>query len=166
MNKKNAMIASIILNVMLLALVFMVKSHYKQSGADYGNNAKREATYLVGQIKDNYDNNKLLWYLIDSTWKSPDKSKAFVKRLADSQKMPRCGGKACVAADNSRLITQINKDNITVGWGSKGTDGGIKYKFKVLYDAKDKFVAIDASDLLDKALPDTVEEAGSESSGE
>jgi len=155
MNKKNAMIASIILNVMLIGLIFMVKGNATKQAQEFVKPIQEKAKYQIGQVKDITDNNNLLWSLIDSTWKSPDKSKAFVKKLADSQKLPRCGGKACTG-DNTRLKTSISSNaqdrSITVGWGEGR--GGYKYWFKVIYDAKDKFVTIDASDLLGKSTPD------------
>ncbi|MDR2583454.1 MAG: hypothetical protein LBC75_08245 [Fibromonadaceae bacterium] len=163
MNKKNAMIASVILNVMLLALVFMVKGNATKQAQEFVKPIQEKAKYQIGQVKDITDNNNLLWSLVDSTWKSPDKSKAFVKRLADSQKLPRCGGKACTG-DDARLktssVSNAQERSITVGWGSGR--GGYKYWFKVFYDAKDKFVTIDVNDLLGKSTPDAGEEAEGE----
>jgi len=169
MNKKNAMIASIVLNVMLLALVFMVKSNATKQAQEFVKPIQEKAKYQIGQVKDITDNNNLLWTLVDSTWKSPDKSKAFVKRLAAAQKLPRCAGKPCTG-DDACLVTSISDNaqdrSITVGWKSKDGckgKGGFKYWFKVIYDAKDKFVTIDASDLLGKSIPDAGAE---EDSGE
>ncbi|MDR2594247.1 MAG: hypothetical protein LBC87_05710 [Fibromonadaceae bacterium] len=163
MNKKNAMIASIILNVMLLALVFMVKSNATKQAQEFVKPIQEKAKYQIGQVKDITDNNNLLWSLVDTTWKSPDKSKAFVKKLADSQKLPRCSGKACTG-DDARLKTSVTNTaqerSITVGWGSGR--GGYKYWFKVLYDAKDKFVTIDVNDLLGKSVDTGAEEAEGE----
>jgi len=164
MNKKNAMIASIILNVMLIGLIFMVKGNATKQAQEFVKPIQEKAKYQIGQVKDITDNNNLLWALIDSTWKSPDKSKAFVKKLADAQKLPRCGGKAC-SGDEARLktssVSNAQERSITVGWGTGR--GGYKYWFKVLYDPKDKFLTIDANDLLGKSVPEGEDaDAGSE----
>jgi hypothetical protein len=130
-----------LLNLVFIALIFVVK----QNAADQ---ARKEIDrwknrYVEGS--DNFSNNNRLWAIIDSTWKSPDKSRATIKRLADSQKLPRCKGKPCTG-DDARLNTVITSNekerSIKVGWS--------KYYFKVLYDNKDKFLTIDASDLLGK----------------
>jgi formyltetrahydrofolate synthetase len=154
---------------MLIGLIFMVKGNATKQAQEFVKPIQEKAKYQIGQVKDITDNNNLLWALIDSTWKSPDKSKAFVKKLADSQKLPRCGGKAC-SGDDARLTTSVisnaQERSITVGWGEGR--GGYKYWFKVVYDAKDKFLTIDANDLLGKSIPDAtaVEEAESEEAGE
>jgi len=162
MNKKNAMIASIVLNVMLLGLVFMVKGNATKQAQEFVKPIQEKAAYQISQVKDITDNNNLLWSLVDSTWKSSDKSKAFVKKLADSQKLPRCSGKPCTG-DDARLktssLSNAQEHSLTVGWGSGR--GGYKYWFKVIYDQKDKFVTIDVNDLLGKSAPET-DAAGSE----
>jgi hypothetical protein len=159
MNQKNIMLASIVLNVMLIGLIFMVKGNATKQAQEFVKPIQEKAKYQIAQVKDITDNNNLLWTLVDSTWKSPDKSKAFVKKLADSQKLPRCSGKAC-AGDEARLKTSVvsnaQERSITVGWGEGR--GGYKYWFKVIYDAKDKFLTIDANDLLGRSSPDLAAE--------
>ena len=168
MNKKNLLLASIILNVGLLVLIFVVKGNVSKQATERVNKELRAINYERAQIQDNIKNNNVLWVLIDSTWKSPDKSRAFVKKLADSQRLPRCNGKDCTGKeDEARLKTLISSNaqdrSITVGWGS-GKDK-IKYSFKVIYDQKDKFVAIDTNDLLGKTSNEDVG-AGEEAEGE
>ena len=162
------MLASIILNVMLIGLIFMVKGNAAKQAQEFVKPIQEKAKYQIAQVKDNIENNNLLWTLVDSTWKSPDKSIAFVKKMADSQKLPRCKGKAC-AGDEARLSTKITNNaqerSIMVGWGE--SKGGFKYYFKVFYDNKDKFVTIDANDLLGKSVPDAgAEEDTDEDTGE
>ncbi len=161
MNKKNLFIASLTANVALIVIIFLVKKDATAQAQEFVKKTQETAKYQIGQVNDNVQNNNLLWTLIDSTWKSPDKSKAFVKKLADNQKVPRCNGKNCAGTeDESRLRTVISSNaqdrSIKVGWGSKGKDN-IKYSFKVIYDQKDKFVTIDASDLLGKSTPEAEE---------
>lgn len=153
MNQKNLLIASVIANVLLIVLIFVVKK-------DAADQAKETVTKkcvpmqeAARQCNDIVQNNNLLWAIIDSTWKSPDKSKAFVKKFADSQKLPRCNGKFCTGTeDEARLKTIISNNakerSITVGWGS-GKDN-IKYSFKVIYDDKDNFASMHINDLLGK----------------
>jgi formyltetrahydrofolate synthetase len=154
---------------MLIALIFMVKGNAAKQAQEFVKPIQEKAKYQIGQVKDITDNNNLLWSLVDSTWKSPDKSKAFVKKLADSQKVPRCGGKACTG-DDARLkttsVSNAQERSITVGWGEGR--GGYKYWFKVIYDPKDKFLTIDVNDLLGKSTPDAAaeEERSEEAAGE
>jgi len=143
-----------------MAFIFFVfaKGNYKSQAEEKVKTAQEKINFQVSQINDNIENNNLLWSLIDSTWKSPDKSKAFVKKLADSQKLPRCKGKPC-SGDDARLKTDVvsnaQERSIKVGWS--------RYSFKVFYDSKDKFVTIDASDLLGKSTPqESAEEESSE----
>jgi len=82
MNKKNLLLASIILNVGLLVLIFVVKGNVSKQATERVSKAQAAINYEKAQIMDNIRNNNILWILIDSTWKSPDKSRAFVKRLA------------------------------------------------------------------------------------
>ena len=168
MNKKNLLLASIILNVGLLVLIFVVKGNVSKQATERVSKAQAAINYEKAQIMDNIRNNNILWILIDSTWKSPDKSRAFVKRLADAQRLPRCNGKDCKGTeDEARLRTDIvntaQERSITVGWGSG--KGKIKYSFKVIYDQKDKFVAIDTNDLLGKTSNEDIG-AGEEADGE
>jgi hypothetical protein len=154
MNKKNLFIASLTANVALIVIIFLVKKDATNQAQEYVKETLEKSKYQMAQVNDNVQNNNLLWVLIDSTWRSPDKSKAFVKKLADSQKVPRCNGKDCTGTeDEARLRTSISSNaqdrSIKVGWGSGKNK--IKYSFKVIYDQKDKFVTIDASDLLGKA---------------
>ena len=153
MSQKNIIICLVAVIIGLIGLIFMVKSSSAKQAQEFVKPIQEKAKYQLSQAKDIIDNNNLLWSLIDSTWKSSDKSKAFVKRLADSQKLPRCNGKEC-AGDEARLITTIsnnaNDRSIKVGWA--------KYSFKVIYDSKDKFVTIDANDLLGKTSEPVEEE--------
>jgi len=157
MNQKNLLIASIAINVALIVIIFLVKNNATAQAQEFVKKTQETTKYQISQVNDNIQNNNLLWTLIDSTWKSPDKSKAFVKKLADSQKLPRCKGKPC-EGDDARLKTSVSdnaKDrSITVGWS--------KYSFKVIYDEKNKFVAIDASDLLGKTSNDNLGAEGEE----
>jgi hypothetical protein len=145
-----AVIASII-TVIAMALVFFVfaKGNYEKQAREFVKEKQEKIDFQVKQIKDNDENNKLLWTLVDSIWKSPDKSKAFVKKLADAQKLPRCKGKAC-EGDEARLNVNNKDPRFTkVGWS--------KYSFKVMYaekgknDKTDKFLTIDVDDLLGKS---------------
>ncbi|MCL2207801.1 MAG: hypothetical protein FWB90_06890 [Fibromonadales bacterium] len=162
-NQKKILVASIAVNVLLIALIFMVKSNAQQQAQEFVKETQEKTKYQIGQVNDNIQNNNLLWSIIDSTWKSKDKSKAFVKKLADSQKVPRCNGKDCSGKeDEARLRTSISNNaadrSITVGWGSSGKSS-IKYSFKVIYDDKDKFLTIDANDLLGKTSGESGGEA-------
>jgi hypothetical protein len=160
----NIALLGAVTSIVAITVVFFVfaKGSFIKQAQEIATKAQTNASYQIGQVKDNVENNNLLWTLIDSTWKSPDKSKAFVKKLADAQKLPRCNGKDCKGTeDEARLVTDIAKDRIMVGWGSK--KGSIKYSFKVLYDNKDKFVAINTDDLLGKIKEP---EAEAEESGE
>jgi hypothetical protein len=169
MNKKNLFVASVVLNVMLVIIIFMVKSNAAKQAQEYVKPIQEKASYQIAQVNDIIKNNNLLWELIDNIWKSPDKSKAFVKKLADSQKLPRCSGKPC-EGENARLKTSVSSNekdrSITVGWG-EGRQG-YKYWFKVIYDTKeakdgkDKFLTIDASDLLGKSQEPAAEEEAEE----
>jgi len=171
----NVVLLGAVTSVIAVAVVFFVfaKGAYKKQAEDKVKEAVEKTNYQVGQVKENIENNNLLWTLIDSTWKSPDKSIAFVKKLAAAQKLPSCGGKACTG-DDACLMTSIGNNpsnpkerNITVGWRSKDGckgQGGYKYKFKVLYDAKDKFVTIDVNDLLGKSTPNSGAEEPEEAS--
>ncbi|MDR3001024.1 MAG: hypothetical protein LBU89_07155 [Fibromonadaceae bacterium] len=155
--------ASIITNVVL----FAGKGSAASKAQAEVRKAREDAAFVRSQTNDIILNNNLLWSIVDSTWKSPDKSRAFIKRLADSQRVPRCNGKACAGnEDEARLRTNIvsnaQERSITVGWGSSGKTS-MKYYFKVIYDGRDRFVTIDASDLLGQALgQDTEEEAEGE----
>jgi len=112
-----------------------------------------KANFQIRQAKDIIDNNNLLWALVDSIWKSQDKSKDFVKKLADSQKLPRCSGRPCTRND-ARLKTSSMSNalerSLTIGWGQGR--GGYQYWFKILYDPKDRFVTIDVNDLLGRNI--------------
>jgi hypothetical protein len=157
----NMVLLGAVTSVVAVAVVFFVfaKGAYIKQAQEFVKPKLEQAKYQIGQVKDITDNNNLLWSLVDSTWKSPDKSKAFVKKLADSQKVPRCGGKACTG-DDARLkttsVSNAQERSITVGWGEGR--GGYKYWFKVIYDPKDKFLTIDVNDLLGKSTPDAAEE--------
>ncbi|MDR1811233.1 MAG: hypothetical protein LBQ87_00215 [Candidatus Fibromonas sp.] len=158
MNQKNLLIASVTMNVALIIIIFLVKGNAKEQAEAHVNKVLETNRYQVAQVNDNIQNNNLLWTLIDSTWKSSDKSKVFVKKLADSQRVPRCNGKNCAGTeDEARLRTVISNNaqdqSIRVGWGSRGKES-IKYSFKVIYDQKGKFATIDASDLLGKTSND------------
>ncbi|MCL2260332.1 MAG: hypothetical protein FWC15_03145 [Fibromonadales bacterium] len=154
MNQKKILIASVVVNVLLIGLIFMVKGNAQQQAQEFVKETQEKTKYQIGQVNDNIQNNNLLWSIVDSTWKSKDKSRAFVKKLADSQKVPRCNGKNCSGnEDEARLRTSIsnnaNDRSITVGWGSSGKTS-IKYSFKVIYDEKERFLTIDVNDLLGK----------------
>jgi len=145
MNQKNIIIGLVVLVVMLIGLIFMVKKNATSQAQEHVKKTLERSNYQIAQVKDNIENNNLLWALVDSTWKSSDKSVAFVKKLAAAQKLPRCKGKPCVG-DDARLNTVVTSNaqerSIKVGWS--------KYYFKVIYDQKDKFVTIDVNDLLGK----------------
>jgi len=163
MNQKNILIVSIIANVFLIVLIFYVKKNATAQAQEFVKPRLEKASYQIAQVKDITDNNNLLWSLIDSTWKNPDKSKAFVKKLAETQKVPRCGGKACAGTEDEAKLRAVISDkatdrSITVGWGS-GKDN-IKYSFKVIYDDKGNFVTIDANDLLGKSNSQEAMEGG------
>jgi len=165
MNQKNLFIVSLIANVFLIVLIFYVKKNATAQAQEFVKPIQEKARYQIAQVKDITDNNNLLWSLIDSTWKSTDKSKAFVKKLAETQKVPRCAGKACAGTEDEAKLRAVIADkatdrSITIGWGS-GKDN-IKYSFKVIYDDKGKFLTIDANDLLGK----TSSSQGAEESGE
>jgi hypothetical protein len=163
MNQKNLLIISVIANVFLIVLVFFVKKNATSQAQEFVKPKLEKAAYQIAQVKDITDNNNLLWTLIDSTWKSPDKSKAFVKKLAEMQRVPRCNGKACAGTEDEAKLRAVIADkatdrSITVGWGS-GKDN-IKYSFKVIYNDKGNFATIDASDLLGKSSAQGAEESG------
>jgi len=145
MNQRNIIIGLAVLVVMLVGLLFMVKKNATSQAQEHVKKTLEKSNYQMAQVKDNIENNNLLWSLVDSVWKSPDKSAAAVKRLASAQKLPRCKGKPCVG-DDARLRIDITSNaqerSIKVGWS--------KYYFKVIYDQKDKFVTIDVNDLLGK----------------
>ncbi|MDR0516744.1 MAG: hypothetical protein LBH25_06815 [Fibromonadaceae bacterium] len=151
MNQKNMFIASIALNIGLIILVFVVKNSATSQAQEFVKKTLEKNNHQIAQVKDNLENNNLLWTLIDSTWKSPDKSKASVIKMAKAQTLPRCKGKPCKPCSGSETEGCLNvapdKESVKVGWS--------KYYFKVLYDNKDKFSTIDASDLLGKSLPDS-----------
>jgi len=172
MNQKNLLIASVVLNVLLIALVFFVKQNATGQAQEIAKKAQERASYQIGQARDNIDNNNVLWSLIDSTWKSQDKSVAAVKRIAGALKLPRCGGKACAGSeDEARLkvdgpspsVDNPKERILRIGWGS--TKNSIKYAFSIVYNDKDRFVTIDASDLLGKTL-EVAEESEAEESEE
>ena len=155
MNKNNLFIASVALNILLVVLIFVVKNDAASQAKEFVKKSQEQTSYQIGQVNDNIKNNNLLWSLIDSTWKSSDKSIGFVKKLATAQKVPRCGGKDCSGSeDEARLrvngpspSAQNPKERILrVGWG--GGKSSIKYSFSVIYNDKDKFVSIDVNDLL------------------
>ncbi|GHV16652.1 hypothetical protein AGMMS49938_16860 [Fibrobacterales bacterium] len=148
MNQKNLLIASVILNVGLLVLIFLVKGNVTKQAQEHVKKTLENSKFQMAQVSDNIQNNNLLWSLVDSTWKSSDKSIAFVKKLADASKLPRCSGKPC-EGDAARLTTTNSK----ITGGREFVVRGGRYFFKVIYDAKDKFVSIDASDLLGKSAP-------------
>jgi len=163
MNQKNLMIISIIANVFLIVLIFYVKKNATAQAQEFVKPIQEKARYQIAQVRDITDNNNLLWTLIDNTWKSPDKSKAFVKKLAETQKVPRCSGKPCAGTEDEAKLRAVISDktadrSITVGWGS-GKDN-IKYSFKVIYDEKGNFTTIDANDLLGKSSSQGTEESG------
>jgi hypothetical protein len=152
MNQRNILIASIIANIALFAFIFIAKENVK----DQAQKQINKLNHIIAQTTDNYHNNALLWSMIDSTWKSQDKSKTFVKKLAESQKLTSCKGKPCTEATNeAQLKTVIRNDakerSIMVGWGS-GKDK-IKYSFKVIYDDENNFANIDINELLDQKHP-------------
>jgi hypothetical protein len=160
MNQKNLLLASIALNIGLIIIIFLVKNNATDQAKEFVKKAQEETKFIRGQFGDNLDNNKLLWTLVDSTWRSSDKSRASVKKLADAQKLPRCKGKPC-EGDEARLKTKIDNDkerSITVQGG--------KYYFKVLYDNKDKFITVDVSDLIGKTSGASLDEPAEEEGGE
>ncbi|MCL2284233.1 MAG: hypothetical protein FWC26_13030 [Fibromonadales bacterium] len=173
MNKKNLFIISVALNVGLIGLIFFVKSDAKSQAQETVTKQCVPMQEAAKQCNDIVQNNNVLWSLIDTTWKSPDQSKAFVKKLADSHKVPRCSGKACAGSEEEARLKTIISDNeqdrsIKVGWGS-GKDK-IKYAFKVYYTkdkktGKETFVTIDANDLIGKA-PDQGSEEPEEEAAE
>jgi Tfp pilus assembly major pilin PilA len=149
-----AVVASVI-TVIAMAFVFFVfaKNNFMNQAKERVEKAQTEAKHSIAQAMDNIENNRLLWTLVDSTWRSSDKSKAFVKKLSDSQKLPRCKGKPC-DGDEARLKTEILSNEKE---RSIKVRGG-KYYFKVLYDNKEKFVTIDVNDLLHKTSAVSLEE--------
>lgn len=146
MNIKNVMVASLVLNLMLVGLIFMVKGNAADQAQEYVKSKVEPMKEQVRQAGDIYENNKVLWSMVTTLLTSPDQSKAAVKRLADSQKRVRCNGKPC-EGDEARLAVEISnatgKKFAKVGWGL--------YSFTVNYDDKDKFVGINLDDLLDKS---------------
>jgi len=162
MNQRNILIASIVLNVAFLIFFLMLKSNITSQAQEAVDKIKNREM----QVIDNYLNNNLLWTIIDSTWKSEDKSKAFVKRFAESQKLPRCNGKKCTGTEDGATLKTIISDNakdrsITVGWGNRKNE--IKFFFKVVYDENGNFVTIDANDLLGKTSePEPVEKTATD----
>ena len=146
MNMRNGLIASLVLNVMLVALIFMVKKNATGQAQEYVRKVNSAAVKVVGETKDKYENNTVLWAMISEIQNSADKSKAAVKRLADSKKRPRCEGKPC-QDDAARFSTEISnaagKKSVKVGWGG--------YFFLVKYDDKDAFVGIDYAGILESA---------------
>ena len=163
MNKKNLFLVSVIANIGLIVLIFLVKKNATAQAQEFVKPRLEKASYQIAQVKDITDNNNVLWTLIDSTWKSPDKSKAFVKKLAETQKVPRCNGKDCTGSEDEAKLKTVISDkptdrSIKVGWGS-GKDN-IKYSFKVIYDEKGNFTTIDANDLLGKSSSQGTEESG------
>ncbi len=158
MNMRNALIASIVLNIMLVALIFMVKKNATDQAQTYVKKVNSAAVKVVGDLKDKYENNTLLWSMALELQSGSDQSKAAVKRLANSKKLPRCNGKAC-DGDQARLAVDISnvagKKSAKVGWGG--------YSFLVKYDDADKFIGIDASGMLETVNgaeePALVEEA-------
>jgi type II secretory pathway pseudopilin PulG len=154
MNQKNLLIVSIIAIVGLIVLVFVVKKGAATQAQKTVTEKCQPMQEAARQANDLVLNNNVLWSLIDSTWKSPDKSKGFVKKLAETQKLPRCNGKPCTETEDEAKLRAVISDkvgdrSIKVGWGS-GKDN-IKYFFKVIYDEKGNFSTIDANDLLGKS---------------
>jgi type II secretory pathway pseudopilin PulG len=161
MNQKNLLIVSVIVIVALFVALFAVKKNAKAKAQEEVTKRCLPMQEAARQANDIVLNNNVLWSLIDSTWKSPDKSKAFVKKLAETQKLPRCNGKPCAGTEDEAKLRTIISDkatdrSITVGWGS-GKDN-IKYFFKVIYDDKGSFATIDANDLLGKSASQETEE--------
>jgi len=146
MNMRNIMIASLVLNLMLAGLVFMVKKNATDQAQTYVKKVNSAAVKVVGDLKDKYENNTLLWSIAAEIQTSSDKSKAAVKRLVDSKRLPRCNGKPC-DGDQARLSTEISnaagKKSVKVGWGG--------YNFVVKYSDADVFTGIDYQGMLETA---------------
>ncbi|MCL2100902.1 MAG: hypothetical protein FWH22_04235 [Fibromonadales bacterium] len=168
--KKLSLIALVAASVITNLVLFMGKGSAASKAQAEVKKAREDAAYVRSQTNDIILNNNLLWSIIDSTWKSPDKSRAAIKRLADSQRVPRCNGKACAGnEEEARLRTNIvsnaQERNITVGWGSSGKTS-MKYSFKVVYDNRDRFATIDVSDLLGQGISASEAETETEEEGE
>ena len=167
----NMALIGAVTSIVAVTLVFFVfaKGNFVKQAQEIATKAQENAKHQLSQAKDNIDNNNMLWTVIDSIWKSPDKSKDFVIKLALAQKLPRCNGKACVGTEDEAKLRTVRPSNkavdnsIKIGWGSSGKES-IKYSFRVLYDSKDKFVTMDTDDLLgkSKAEPEAEEEAEAE----
>ncbi|MDR2580171.1 MAG: hypothetical protein LBC85_04170 [Fibromonadaceae bacterium] len=157
----NIAVLGSIATVIVMALVFFVfaKGNYEKQAKEFVKERQERIDFQVAQINDNLKNNELLWTMIDSIWKTPDRERtiAFIKRYADSQKLPRCNGKPCTGDDarlNTTIVNNPQERSIKVGWS--------KYSFKVYFDSKDRnrdrFLTLNADDLLGKSQQSMEEE--------
>jgi len=145
MSLKQGLIASIIINVMLMVLIFYVKKDAHQQAKDYVKPIVENANSQLNQAREIQINNSLLWELIMEIQESPDKSLAAVTKMAKDKRIPeQKDEKAFLAIDATTIDGHKAR---RIGWE--------KYSFIVIFDEKDNVAKLNVDDLLGKATPVT-----------
>lgn len=143
MNLKTGLIASILMNIALLSLVFYVKHNITEQAKDAVKGKQEKFAEQSRQVGEIFDNNNLLWELVFDIQNSPDKSIANVITLAKDKRLKnRENEKAMLLIEATTLKGQKAR---RIGWE--------KYSFMTTFDAKDNLVAINVDDLLGRAAP-------------
>ncbi|HSQ41507.1 MAG TPA: hypothetical protein VLM37_04420 [Fibrobacteraceae bacterium] len=158
MNLKTGLLASILMNVLLVSLVFYVKHNITEQAQEAVKKKQEIAASQVKQAGEIFKNNNVLWDLVVSIYNLNDKSLTEITKLAKAARLPdRADEKAFLT------ITATSVDGAKarrIGWE--------KYSILLTFNAKDKLASLNVDDLLGKATPITADEAtdGADSTAE
>jgi len=139
MDLKKGLLISIIINLGLLVMIFVVKHNVTAQ-------AQTQVKTMVGLVRQQneiFANNTLLWGLVAEAYKSSDHSLVTFTKLAKDKRLP--GRKDEKAFLQFETVKQNGLNARRVGWE--------KYSIMATFDAKDNLVDINVDDLLGKETP-------------
>ena len=140
MDAKKGLLASLVLNMMLLFLVFYVKHNVTAQAQEAVKKKQEAANEMVRQAGEIFVNNNVLWDLVINIQKSPDKSVAGITKLAKAARLPNRKDEAAFLVFQPTSVG--GKKARLIGWD--------KYNFTVVFDDKDNMADINVDDLLGK----------------
>lgn len=140
MNLRNGLIISIVINVFLVALVFYVKKDAHQQAKDYVKPVLEQAKKFADQQNELRDNNAVLWDLYVQYMNQGTHDLSTLTKLAKEMRLP--GKKDEAAFLSISAGTVEGQKTRVIGWE--------KRSMTFVFDAKDQFVAVNASDILEK----------------
>ena len=140
MDLKKALWISIVINIGLLVMIFVVKHNITAQAQDAVKKKQEIAAEDVRQAGEIFTNNNVLWELVMEIQNGSDKSLANVTRLAKAKRLPgRKDEKAFLIFET----TKVNGQNARrIGWE--------KYSIVATFDDKENLAQLNVDDLLGK----------------